>query len=147
MALDQPESSSREVWWIYIYNASNNASITLSTPTLLICLISSYMSFLISLRFRLFGIIKQTWHPSMVSTVNLLLRYCTAQVIIVSFNLSRIAINLTHSLMIIWLPMVEIQYDDTYVLIDVIKISSLSIKTNCHRLLVPGVRGGGGCLV
>ena len=40
--------------------------------------------------------------------------------------------------------MVEIQYDDTCVLIDVIKISSLSIKTNCHRLLVPGVRGGGG---
>ena len=39
-----------------------------------------------------------------------------------------IAINLTHSLMIIWLPMVEIQYDDTYVRIDAIKIISLNIK-------------------
>ena len=35
----------------------------------------------------LFGILKQIWYPSMVSTVNLLLRYCTAWVSFVSFNL------------------------------------------------------------
>ena len=37
---------------------------------------------------RLFGMIKQVGHPSMVSMVNLLLRYCTAKVNFVSFNLS-----------------------------------------------------------
>ena len=37
---------------------------------------------------RLFGMIKQIWHPSMVSIVNLLLKYCTGQVSFVGFNLS-----------------------------------------------------------
>ena len=39
-------------------------------------------------------------------------------------------INPIHSLMVMWLPVVEIHIDDAYVLIDAIKIISLRIKKN-----------------
>ena len=39
-----------------------------------------------------------------------------------------IVVNLIHSLRIMWLPVVENQYDDAYVRTDAIKIISLRIK-------------------